>query len=177
MQIIYLGQTSVNLMTLICVSWSKVSLISWRLKTILWIDVKRLNKNQQDATFDLKIIVGHNDNIMTSWHTHQPKKKAPFSRSLREQKFSNANFRREISYKFAQTIIFLRKISWRNSAKTHRETPRTFAEKLPEISHRYSAKTLGIISKYVNSLNFCFVWFVVSRPSQQQWSCHDGQLT
>ena len=48
---------------------------------------------------------------------------------------------------FAQTTLFLREISQRNSAKTHGETPRTFAEFLREISRRYSAKTRSHLKK------------------------------
>ena len=109
----------------------------------------------------------------------QPKKKAFFSRSLLEQKFSNANFRGENSARFrvsSRRPCFLREISRSDSAKRRRETPRTFGEFLREISRRYSAKTRSHL-KNVNNLNFCFVWFVVLRPSQQLWSCRGGQLT
>ena len=41
------------------------------------------------------------------------------------------------------------------SASFRGETPRNFGECLHEISHRYSAKTLGAISKNVNSFLIC----------------------
>ena len=72
-----LGQTSVNLMTLTFVSWSEgqcdlyftvqwFCLISWRLfyglMSNFWI------MSQYDATFDLKINVGHSDlHFMVQW--------------------------------------------------------------------------------------------------------------
>ena len=104
-----------------------------------------------------------------------------FSRSLREQKFSNANFRGENSARsrvssrrqcfpprdFAEK---LRENSRRNSANFHRVSPRRFAQILRENSESFKKKN-------VNSLNFCFVWFVVLRPSQQLWSCRDDKLT
>ena len=70
---------------------------------------------------------------------------------------------RKISRKFTQTTFFLSKISQRNSAKTRQETLWSFSAKFEQILH----ENTGVISKNVNSLNFCFVWFVVLRPSQQ----------
>ena len=72
--------------------------------------------------------------------------------------------------KYAQTTSFF-------SARFRGETPRKLAEKHRELSRSFSAKFRadtprkhGVISKHVNSLKFCFVWFVVWRPSQQLWS-------
>ena len=62
-------------------------------------------------------------------------------------------------------------------------SPWRFAEKLCKLLRSFSARfradtpqKLRVISQNVNSLNFCFVWFLVLRPSQQLWSCRDGQL-
>ena len=90
--------------------------------------------------------------------TDQPKEKALFSRSLRERKFSNTNFRWGNSARFR---VSLRRplFSLRNFAQIFRETTESFK------------KTLSVY------FFFCFVWFVVLRPSQQLWSCRDGQLT
>ena len=99
------------------------------------------------------------DYLSATLYADQPKKKALFSRSLREQKFSNANFRGENSAWF------------RVSSRRPFFPLRDFTEKLRELSRNFSAKfraatplKLGVISK--NILNFCFVWFVVLRPSQ-----------
>ena len=105
-------------------------------------------------------------------YTDQPKRKALFSRSLRKQKFSNAYFRGENSTRF------------RVSSCRPFFSPRNFAEKLHANSRRNSAnfrpatprKLREPFKKNVNSLIFCFVWFVVLHPSQQLRSCRDGQI-
>ena len=72
-------------------------------------------------------------------HIDQPKKKALFLRSLREQKFSNANFRGENSARFR---VSSRRptFSPRDFAETRVETPRPFAEFLRELLRSFSAK-------------------------------------
>ena len=80
----------------------------------------------------------------------QPKKKALFSRSLREQKFSNANFRGENSVRFHADHFF----TLRDFAEKIREK---LAEKLRKLLRSFSAKfradipqKLGFILKNVN---------------------------
>ena len=76
---------------------------------------------------------------------------------------------REILRKLAQSIFF--------SARFCGGTPRKLAEKLRELSRRYSAnfradipRKLGVISKNVNSLFFVlFDLWLVLRPRQQLW--------
>ena len=101
-----------------------------------------------------------------------------FSRSLREQKFSNANFRGENSARFrvsSRRPFFIRESPRRHSSKTRGDTPRKLAEKLRELSPSFSAnfradtpRNLGVISNNVNSLFiylllFCLIcgWFYV----------------
>ena len=111
--------------------------------------------------------------------------KALCSRSIREQKNLKREISRrklrEISRKFPKTFFF--------STRFRGETPRKLLETLRELTPRnfakYSAKARSHLKKRkkkkkkknVNSLIFCFVGVVVLRPSQQLWSCQDGQLT
>ena len=69
--------------------------------------------------------------------------KALFSRSLREQKFSNENFRGENSARF---LVSSRRPFF-FSARFHGETQRDFAEKLRENSQRNSANFRGVSAR------------------------------
>ena len=102
--------------------------------------------------------------------TDQPKRKTLFSRSLREQTFSNANLRNENSARF--------RISSRRpfffSAKTRGETPRTFSVKLRADTPRSLSESF----KNVHSLNFCFVCFCgfMSQSTTLAMSRRSGNL-
>ena len=86
--------------------------------------------------------------VKDKWYTDQPKKKAIFSRSLREQKFSNANFRGENSATFRvssrRPFFFLRatlrETSRRHSANFRRVSPRNIAQILREKSWSHFKK-------------------------------------
>ena len=100
---------------------------------IYYTDVHSIKKKRNDKSL-IKLFL----DIQIS-----PRKKALFSRSLREQKFSNANGENSARFRVSSEYFFARTFRGVFSAKVN--FPRTFA--LCEISRSYSTKTRSHFKK------------------------------